>query len=144
MIRWFFKNFFLNTKTNKLKERVLTLMYGRTVWPTAASQRNRPFHAHEHECSSPYLSPLTVGCHVDGSSHRYGRSSLCDGQYLHGLPLWPPLSMPAQHGWVYALPGWICSESRVEPRIEKKGERKLWENQIFTTKEEEKKLKKGS
>ncbi len=55
-----------------------------------------------------HLLPLTVGRHVDGSSYWYGRSSLRDTQHLHGLPLWSPLTVTAQHGRVHALPRRVC------------------------------------
>lgn len=54
------------------------------------------------------LLPLTVGRHVDGSSHGDGRSSLRDAQHLHGLPLWSALTVTAQHGWIHTLPGRVC------------------------------------
>lgn len=54
------------------------------------------------------LLPLSVRGHVDGSPHRYRRPSLCDAQHLHGLSLWPPLAVTAQHGGVYTLPGRVC------------------------------------
>lgn len=59
-----------------------------------------------------WLSPLTVGRHVQGSAHRDGRPPLRDGQHLHGLPLRSAFAVPAQHGGVHALPGRICRGGR--------------------------------
>lgn len=56
------------------------------------------------------LPPLAVLGHLQGPSggHRGAATpGIRDAQDFHGLPLWPPLPVTAQHGRIHTLPGWI-------------------------------------
>lgn len=56
------------------------------------------------------LSPLTVLGHLQGPSGRHWRAttpSICDAEDFHGLPLWPPFPVSAQHGGIHTLPRWV-------------------------------------
>lgn len=53
------------------------------------------------------LSPLTVLGHLQSpAGGHWGATapSIRDAQNLHGLPLWPPLPMSAQHGRIHTFP----------------------------------------